>query len=386
MKRITTIDVTRGLVMIIMALDHIRDLMHVTAMTQNPTDLSTTTAPVFMTRWITHLCAPTFVFLSGTSAYLSLKKSGGSAEARRFLLKRGLVLILLELTVVNFAFWFDIQFRTIMLQVIYAIGGGLVLVSLLARLPVRWVGGIGLLIVFGHNLLGLLPAITNPAARFVTALLFRPDFFQFGPNFSLLVAYPVIPWLGIMLVGFAFGSLIDQPMEVRKRLTLQLGLGALALFVVLRFINVYGDPAPWSVQKDPLFTVLSFINLTKYPPSLLYALLLVGIALVILWLADGADNVVTRWLTVYGKVPMFYYIIHWYCVHLLMVAMVFLQGQNLSQVKAGELNFGRPPGVGISLGMVYLVWFGLVLALYPLCRWYYRYKTSHPEIGLLRYI
>jgi uncharacterized membrane protein len=386
MNRITTIDVTRGLVMVIMALDHVRDLLHITAVTQNPTDLATTTAPIFMTRWITHLCAPTFVFLSGTSAYLSLKKSQNSPEARRFLLTRGLVLILLELTIINFAFWFDLQFRSMLLQVIYAIGGGLIIVSLLARLPVKWVGILGLIIVFGHNLLQLVPTFTNPTARIVGALLFRVEFFQISPAFALLVAYPLIPWLGIMLVGFACGSLMEQPIAIRKRSLVRLGLGALGLFIVLRFINSYGDPAPWSVQKDAFFTILSFINVTKYPPSLLYDLLMIGIALLILALADGADNPFTRWLMVYGKVPMFYYIIHWYSIHLLMIAMVLLEGYGWKGIQAGTLNFGRPAGAGISLGPVYLVWLGLVLALYPLCRWYGRYKTAHPEIKILRYV
>ena len=206
MKRITSIDVARGLVMVIMALDHVRDLLHTPALTQSPTDLTTTTPALFMTRWVTHLCAPTFVFLSGTSAYLSLRKQrtpgqpGGTG--RQFLLKRGLVLILLELTIINFAFWFDIHFQTIMLQVIYAIGGGLVLLSLFSRLPVKWVGIIGLVIVFGHNLLQGVPAFSDPTARLGWSLLFRTELFALSPTFTLLVGYPLIPWLGIHADGF----------------------------------------------------------------------------------------------------------------------------------------------------------------------------------------
>ena len=385
MNRITTIDVTRGLVMVIMALDHVRDLLHIPALTQNPTDLTTTTPEIFLTRWITHLCAPTFVFLSGTSAYLSLRKRNTAAD-RWFLLKRGVVLILLELTIVNFAFWFDIHFQTIMLQVIYAIGGGLILLSLLSRLPVKWLGILGLIIVFGHNILQLVPPFTNPAARFGWALLFRPDFFAVSPTFALLVNYPVIPWLGIMLVGYACGQLMERPLEQRRPLLFRLGLGALALFVLLRFINYYGDPAPWAVQKNGLFTFLSFINVTKYPPSLLYALALLGIMVLILSAADGVRNALTRWLTVYGQVPMFYYILHWYLVHLSMLAMSFLQGYTLADIPSGPMNFGRPAGAGISLAGVYAVWFGLVLLLYPICRWYGRYKSAHPEISWLRYV
>lgn len=385
MNRITSIDVTRGLVMVIMALDHVRDLLHTPALTQNPTDLTTTTPAIFLTRWITHLCAPTFVFLSGTSAYLSLRKRN-SEHARRFLLKRGAVLILLEVTVVNFAFWFDIHFQSLMLQVIYAIGGGLIILSFLAKLSVRWVAVIGLIIVFGHNLLQSVPTFTNPAARLSWALLFRTEFFPISPSFVLLAGYPLIPWLGIMLLGFASGSLMERPIAERKTLLFRIGLGALLLFVLLRFLNGYGDPAPWSPQKNGLFTLLSFINVSKYPPSLLYDLLLLGLMFLILSVTDGANNTFTRWLTVYGKVPMFYYILHWYLVHLSMIAMSILQGYSLADLPTGPINFGRPAGAGISLGPVYLVWLGLVLALYPLCQWYGRYKAAHPEIGWLRYV
>lgn len=390
MKRITSIDVARGLVMVIMALDHVRDLLHTPALTQNPTDLTTTTPALFMTRWATHLCAPTFVFLSGTSAYLSLRKQAASGQSgetgRQFLLKRGLVLILLELTIINFAFWFDIRFQTIMLQVIYAIGGGLVLLSLLSWLPAKWVGGIGLVIVFGHNLLQGVPAFSEPATRLGWSLLFRTELFTISPSFTLLVGYPLIPWLGILLTGFAGGRLMERSSAERKSLLLRIGLVALGLFVGLRFLNRYGDPVPWSSQKNGLFTLLSFLNLTKYPPSLLYDLLMLGLMLVFLAGIDGVTNAVTRWLMVYGKVPMFYYILHWYLVHLSMLAMSFLQGYSWAEIPTGPLNFGRPAGAGISLPGVYAVWFGLVLVLYPACRWYGRYKAQHPEIGWLRYV
>jgi uncharacterized membrane protein len=325
------------------------------------------------------------VFLSGTSAYLSLRKRN-TPDARRFLLKRGIVLILLELTIINFAFWFDIQFRSILVQVIYAIGAGLIVLSFLAKLSARQIGVIGLVLIFTHDLLLKVPPFTNQAARFGWALLFNRDFFQFGPNFGMFVAYPLIPWLGIMLAGFACGQLMEQPAGQRKRSLLRLGIGSIALFIVLRFINAYGDSGPWSVQKDAVFTFLSFINVSKYPPSLQYSLLMVGIGLLILSFAEGADNAFTRVMTVYGKVPMFYYILHWYLVHLAMIGMGLLQGFSLADFKPGILNFGRPPGAGLPLEQVYLVWLGLVILLYPLCKWYGRYKANHPEIGLLRYV
>ncbi|WP_080057611.1 DUF1624 domain-containing protein [Spirosoma aerolatum] len=388
MRRVAAIDVTRGLVMVIMALDHVRDLLHTPALTQNPTDLTTTTPAIFMTRWVTHLCAPTFVFLSGTSAYLSLRRQaiGNRNDALRFLRSRGLVLLLLELTVINFAFWFDFHFQSLMLQVIYAIGFGLVILSFLAKLPVRTVGIIGLVIVVGQNILQLVPTFTNPVARLIWALLFRTDFFPVSPTFALLVAYPVIPWLGIMLVGFGCGQLLERPTENRKPLLLRIGLGALALFILLRFLNIYGDPAPWSSQKSHLFTFFSFINVTKYPPSLLYDLVTLGLMFVFLAIMDGANNTFTRWMTVYGKVPMFYYILHWYLVHLSMIGMALWQGYSLADLPSGPMNFGRPANAGISLEYVYLVWISIVLFLYPLCRWYGQYKLEHPTIKWLRYI
>lgn len=389
MNRIVAIDVARGLVMVIMALDHVRDLLHTPALTQDPTDLTTTTPALFLTRWITHLCAPTFVFLSGTSAYLSLRRRTDAptpAAARWFLAKRGLVLILLELTVINFAFWFDLQFRTIMLQVIYAIGGGLVLLSLLARLPLRWVGLLGLLIVVSHGLLPALPPTAPPAGQLAWSLLFRPNLLRPTPDFALLIAYPLIPWLGLMLTGYWAGQLFEQPLDRRKRWLWRLGVAVLTLFVALRFLNGYGDPAPWLAQKDAVFTALSFLNVSKYPPSLLYDLLMIGSMLLVLAAADGANNALTRALRVYGAVPMFYYMLHWYAVHLSMIGMALAQGFSLADLPSGPLNFGRPPGAGVSLPVVYLVWAALVLALYPLCRWYGRYKSSHPEIGWLRYV
>lgn len=395
MKRIHAIDIIRGVVMVIMALDHVRDLLHIPALTQDPTNLTTTTAPIFLTRLITHLCAPTFVFLSGTSAYLSLQKrstanvtlqSSGRNSARFFLFKRGLVLILLEVTLINFAFWTDIHVRSLMLQVIFVIGGGLILLSAVAKIPVRWLGIAGLGIVFLHDLLGLVPPFTNLAARLGWSLLFRTELFSFGPHFVMLVGYPLIPWFGIMLVGYACGPTFVRPMDQRRKRLLGLSLASLGLFVALRAINLYGDAAPWSVQNGAFFTALSFINVSKYPPSLLYTALMLGIMFAGLWLADGTDTVVTRVMMVYGKVPLFYYVIHWYGVKAAMIGMMLLQGFHLSDMPIGPLSFGRPPGAGVSLPMVYIVWLGLVLLLYPLCRWYGRYKSEHPEIGWLRYV
>jgi len=385
MKRIHAIDFTRGLVMVIMALDHTRDLMHLTSLTLNPTDLSSTTPALFFTRWITHLCAPTFVFLSGTSAYLSYQNQKNTSNAQSFLRSRGLWLIILEFTVISFALWFDIRFKILFFQVIGAIGLGFIILSFMLKLSSKTIGIIGLVIVFGHNLLQLVPFNEPPFVYF--SFLFGPNVFPITPDFTFAIGYPPIPWLGIMLVGFACGKVFELPLEKRKRTLLQLGLGSLILFTILRFINVYGDPVKWTTQKDMLFTFFSFINVNKYPPSLLYSLITLGIMFLILYISDGVKNKFIDIISVYGKVPLFYYLIHWYIIHLTMFAMVFLQGATWKDLAFGPFQFGRPlTGTGVSLPITYLIWFGIILLLYPLCRWYGKYKDAHRDNKWLRYL
>ncbi|RYF53614.1 MAG: DUF1624 domain-containing protein, partial [Cytophagaceae bacterium] len=291
MKRLSTIDTVRGLVMVIMALDHVRDFVHLPAIDQNPLDLSTTTVPIFLTRLVTHLCAPTFVFLAGTSVYLSTNAADGQGERlrekERFLRKRGLVLILLEVTLITLAIWSDIRYRTLMLQVIFAIGVGLILLSWLRQFQVRSLAVVALIIIGLHDLLVLVPPFANPAARFGWSLLFRQDFFASSPAFGLLLAYPIVPWFGIMLLGYCCGPLFNQPLPSRKSQLLRLGIGALGLFLILRLVNSYGDARLWSVQNDPAFTVLSFLNVSKNPPSLIFTAFTLGIMFVLLALFDG---------------------------------------------------------------------------------------------------
>lgn len=387
MKRIDSIDFTRGLVMIIMALDHIRDLLHTTALTQDPTNLETTTAGLFMTRWITHLCAPTFVFLSGTSAFISLRNNPDIQAGRKFMVSRGLWLILLEFTVITFGLWADIQFRMMVFQVIGAIGLGLICLSCMLSLSSRTIGIMGLIIVLGHNLLQGISFNENIPLRVFWAFLFRLDVFPVTPDFTFAVLYPVIPWLGIMLLGYASGKLFLQEDSKRKKTLFLIGLGSLAFFILLRFANFYGDPIPWKTQKSPLFTLLSFINVFKYPPSLLYTSLMLGIMFLILAAVDGVRNKFISLTSVYGKVPLFYYILHWYLVHTLMFLLMFYQGFSWEELPFGAFQFGRPPvGSGVGLPYIYLTWALVVITLYPLCKWYNGYKSAHREKKWLRYI
>jgi uncharacterized membrane protein len=401
MKRIPSIDIARGLVMVIMALDHTRDYLHIHA-AQSPTDLATTTPILFFTRWITHLCAPTFVFLSGVSAWLSVNgdrpsmvpsmvpsTATGPAELRRrrrFLLTRGLVLIAIEFTLVNFGLFFDLRFRLFLFEVIAAIGTGLVLLSFLSRLSAKLVGAIACLLFFGHDLIFGVPMPTNPVLGFIGSLLFGPGAFPLPTGRLFVIAYPVLPWLGIMLAGFCAGQLYTLPMEKRRMLFLYLGLGALALFLLLRLGNWYGDPVRWTYQRNGTYTFLSFMNLNKYPPSLLFSLATLSILLLILSAAEGKDNPLTRYFLVYGRVPLFYFVVHIYLIHLLLLLTVMVQGYPWSSLDFGPFKFGRPDRAGLSLGGVYLVWAAVVLALYPLCRWYGRYKARHKEKTWLRYL
>jgi uncharacterized membrane protein len=277
MKRENSIDIVRGIVMIIMALDHVRDLMHVDALTQSPTDLATTTPILFFTRWITHLCAPIFVFLAGTSVFLSLKSKNNLAATRQHLIKRGFWLVLLEFTIVNFGLFFDIGFHTLLFEVIATIGFGFILLGLLLKIPTKQLGILGLIIIFCHNIFPLIPFAEGSLLKTILAPFFNLTVIPLFAGKVFVVGYPPIPWLGIMLVGFASGRFFEKEKSERKKLFVKIGLGSLGLFTLIRFINIYGDPALWSVQKNALFTFLSFMNLTKYPPSLVFCLVTLGI-------------------------------------------------------------------------------------------------------------
>lgn len=386
MKRINSIDFTRGLVMIIMVLDHTRDFMHTTSLTQSPTNLATTSPILFFTRWITHLCAPTFVFLSGTSAYISLKNKNNFSAGKRFLLTRGIWLIILEFTLVNFGLWFDIHFQNFLFDVIATIGFGFIVLSLLLKASAKTIGIIGLIIIFSHNLFQYIPLDANSTAQNILSALFVPKVFPLTSATMFIVGYPPVPWLGGMLVGFAWGKLFERPVAVRKKIFRNTGLAALALFILIRFINVYGDAAQWSKQKNGLYTFLSFINVTKYPPSLLFCLLMLAFMFLILSFIEGVKNKYTDIVETYGKVPLFYFIVHWYILHPIMFAMVFLQGFKTSDLVFG-FNFGRPKeGSGVDLWIIYLIWIAVVMFMYPLCKWYGKYKLDHKEKKWLSYL
>ncbi len=388
-KRITSIDLLRGTVMIIMALDHVRDYFHADAYLYGPLDLNKTSVALFFTRWITHFCAPIFMCLAGTSAFLIGQKKS-KKELSIFLVTRGWWLILLELTLIAFEWNFDVTFTNIYFIVIWALGISMIVLAGLIHLPNKIILLVGILLVAGHNLLDNIHVAGNTLPAFGWALLHDQNFFTWnGRNF--LVGYPILPWIGIMALGYCIGNLYipSFPAEKRKKILLMLGSAAIILFIVIRFINVYGDPSHWSYQQSSIYTILSFIKVTKYPPSLLYALMTLGPALIFLAFTENVNGVASRVIAVYGRVPMFYYLLHIFLIHFftMIAAGLFTDFGWQVWILKEPLWFTQTlKGYGFSLGIVYLVWISIVAAVYPLCKWYDKYKQSHKEKWWLSYL
>jgi uncharacterized membrane protein len=385
--RIWSIDILRGIVMVIMALDHARDFFHKGGLFNDPANLANTTPVLFFTRWITHFCAPAFVFLAGTSIYIASKRKSKN-ELSMFLLTRGFWLIVLEFVVVRFSFFFNFYYDILIMQVIFAIGASMVLMAGLIRLPYSVILSLGALITVSRNIFDSGPGATPSDAAAATApvtplgaILFQGGFFNLTPTNSVFVIYPLIPWLGILMLGYALGKLYtDYDPATRQKLLMRIGLSAVALFIVLRLINVYGDPSPWAVQKNGMFTFMSFLNTTKYPISLLFALMTLGPALIILSLLEKVNSSILKPFHVIGQVPLFYYVLHFFILH---AAALFLfmnkTGKSFSEIDLHiNAGFGGLTGEsGYSLGWVYVAWLSVVLFLFPFCYWYAKYKSSH---------
>jgi uncharacterized membrane protein len=365
--RLTSIDTLRGLVMILMALDHVRDFFGPPGL--SPTNLGQTTVPLFLTRWITHECAPTFFLLSGTGAFLALR-SKSVAGLSRFLLTRGIWLIVLELTVIRcLGYQFNFDYQVTLLVVIWALGWAMVALSSLVWLPVLVVLGFGVTLIAGHNLLdGVRSA--NP----LWVILHLQGFVVNRPGFVVFVAYPLIPWIGVTAVGYALGSVYRWEPQRRRTFLLKWGLALTAAFAVLRSINWYGDPAPWASQASSALTLVSFLNVTKYPPSLLFLLMTLGPALLILRALDGGTPRLLRPALVFGRVPLFYFVVHLTVIHLLAVVLCYVQNGAVHWMfespNLGAYPFTPPPGWGVSLPVTYLIWLLVVVMLFPICAWF----------------
>jgi len=379
-NRIASIDILRGLVMIIMALDHTRDFFHETAMTANPLDPATAPPVLFFTRWITHFCAPVFVFLSGLSAYLSsLKKT--KKEAGLFLIKRGLWLILVEITLVTFGLTFNPLFSFIILQVIWAIGWSMIILGVLSFISYRLILITGLILFFGHNILDYASLPVTGIAGLCWSMFFRaPAIIPLSTSHTIGDFYAILPWTGPMLLGYCVGYWFrkDFPAVTRKKLLAITGVSLTALFIGLRFINLYGNPLPWVKGDALVYNLLAFLNTSKYPPSLQYLCMTLGPACLIMSLLDAAKRRWSAIASVYGRVPFFYYILHFYLLHIILVILFFVSGRGISEiVDTQSLFLFRPVTFGYSLPVVYAIWLGVVILLYLPCRWFARYKRTH---------
>jgi uncharacterized membrane protein len=378
--RIESVDLLRGIIIVLMALDHVHDFFG--ALGTNPTDLATTTAPLFLTRWITHFCAPVFFLLTGTGARLALQRLSKN-ELSRFLLTRGLWLLFLEVVVMRFALQFNLDYRVTIITVLWALGWSMIVLAGLIRLPDLAIVAFGVILVAGHNLLDGIQGSAFGSLAPLWSVLHAPGFLINTPRHVVFVAYPLIPWLGVTALGYVLGQAYRWNDGHRRALLLRLGAGLVAGFVLLRLLNAYGDPFPWSVQKSPLWTLLSFLDTNKYPPSLLFLLMTLGPALLLLRVVDGG---VPRWLRpalIIGKVPLFFYVLHFYLIHLLALAACYLRFGSVDGMfrspDLGHFPFTAPADWAASLPVIYLLWAGVVLALYPLCRWYAGIKRRRKD-------
>ncbi len=374
--------------MVIMALDHVRDFFYKAdissagSVATDPTNMATTNPALFFTRFITHFCAPVFVFLTGTSAFLvSTRRS--KIDLSTFLITRGLWLVIVETIFITLAWTFDPYYHMFILQVIWALGVSMIILGLLVFLPASVIGLIGALIVFGHNMLdypsiheGLKGGQLADLAYFGQFSVHR----LFGDRIYLVV-YAFLPWTGLMMAGYAFGKLYANgfPALRRKKILIIIGMSLILLFLILRFINVYGDPYHWSGQeRGAVYTFLSFLNVTKYPPSLLFICITIGPSLILLALLERPLNKWTSVFNVFGRVPLLYYVLHLFLIHVLVVVVFYATGHEAKDIITPNNPFRfRPPDLGFGLLGVYLIWIFVVAVLYPVCLQYDKYKSSH---------
>lgn len=375
--------------MIIMALDHVRMYFALGTWYAEPTNLATTTPLLFFTRWITHFCAPVFVFLSGTSAYLYGLRKASRKDTAWFLLTRGLWLIFVELVIVNFAWTFDSTYSFRLLQVIWAIGISMVVLSALVFLPAWSIVTIGILLVFGHNLLDPITMQGSSVQDILWYILHQPNAIVMDSTLINFL-YPVLPWIGLMALGYGFGIFYKNefPSEQRRRWLLSLGITATLLFLILRGFNLYGEPRAWQVQGSPLFSLMSLLNATKYPPSLHFLLMTMGPALILLALIEPATGRIAKPVIVFGRVPFFFYILHLYAIHALAMLWLAYEGRDPNEyiMSAQRIRSGALSNFGLGLEAVYLLWIIIVVLLYPVCRWYQKYRENHLAKWWLRYL
>ena len=376
-ERVQSIDILRGAIMIIMALDHTRDFTHWAATQFTPENLTRTWPALFLTRWITHFCAPMFMFTAGLGAYLWMQRGGRTkGELSRFLLTRGLWLIVLDVTVSRFSLNFSLDYSVLILLVLWALGACMVMLAGLIHLPTRWLTVVSIAFIALHNLTDKVKAAQFGSLAPLWNILHDRSPIKIG-NHLLIVGYTLMPWFAVMALGYCCGVVFTWAPERRQRFLVRIGLATTIAFVVLRAINIYGDPSRWATQKSAAMTLVSFLNTTKYPPSLLFLLMTVGPALVVMGWLEHVRLRESNPLIVFGRTPLFFFLIHMFIGHLLAVAMDYARYHQffwdpLNMTGKADL----PPGFGWSLWTSYAAWITVVLLSYPLCRWYAGLKKA----------
>ena len=393
-RRVDSIDLLRGIVMVIMMLDHTRDFVHNAVYQFDPTDPTHTNVALFFTRWITHFCAPVFVFLAGTGAYLQFARGKSKGELSRFLVTRGLWLIFLELTVVRLGVTFSFDYRFFgFLQVIWVIGVSMIVLAALIHLPKTVIAFLSLLMVAVHNKFDSFryeswrgPDSPLPGAKAKLWMLLHQAFEAFPivgfPSPVLVVIYPLIPWVGVMALGYVFGTLYRLNASIRRRLLVIIGSLATILFIVLRWFNGYGDPSPWSQQESIVYTALSFLNTSKYPPSLLFLLMTLGPAILALAFFESQTKGgrIRDFFVTFGRVPLFFYVLQWFTAHLISILLHLAFGKPTAWLFQSPVSFERVPSeAGFNLVVVYVAWIAGVLILYPLCKWFAGVKARRKD-------
>lgn len=373
--RFDSIDLLRGVVMILMALDHVRD--YFTNVRFDPLDLDQTTVPLFLTRWITHYCAPVFIFLAGTGAFLSMGRGKSKSDVSKFLLTRGLWLIFLEFTLVRMGWTFGILDNLLVGQVIWVLGLSMVCLAILIYLPFKALALFGIILIVTHNLFDGVTPNQFGSLSWVWTILHNFAPINLGGGYTLFIGYPLIPWVGVMAAGYCFGALYNLDPDKRKKILFRLGSGMTAGFILLRAFDFYGEPNSWTNENNFIYTVLDFMDTTKYPPSLLFILMTLGPSILFLSLIDGAQDLGKKYsfYVVFGRVPLFYYLLHIPVIHLLAVAVAFAAGIDFDFM-IGSYPFFWQGEWGYSLPVVYFVWIIVVVGLYPLCLWYYNIKRK----------
>jgi uncharacterized membrane protein len=379
-QRIASVDIVRGAVMVLMALDHVRDW--VSNIRIRPEDLTRSWATLFFTRWVTHFCAPTFFLLAGVGIGILASRGAPGSNLTRFLVTRGVWLLVLELVITPVGWQFGFQLVPAFALVLWALGWSMIIMAAVVHLPPKVIAAGALVMIAGHNLLDRISPDSLGAFAGLWRVLHVPGFVVPG---VLFIAYPLVPWVAVMAVGFLLGRVYEWHPPARRRFLVWTGTLLILAFVVLRFVNEYGDPGRWTSQRTGVLTIASFLNLTKYPPSLLFLLMTLGPALIALAITEQSSGRVARWLSVYGRVPLFFYVAHIFVAHAAAMMLAFLQSGYFRRIKVITDIGSLPEWYGVPLSGVYFIWATVVISLYFPCRRFAQLKASRAD-WWLRYL